>query len=101
MFFLTGVARYLFVPMAKQSVFAMLRRICCRERWWPDDGDVPARGHEHDTHKAPTTFFGRLQPALKRASSSFAILRDNLANSDEAPPRFVLGFLGCVCSPEA
>ena len=33
MFFLTGVARYLFVPLAEAVVFAMLASYCCRARW--------------------------------------------------------------------
>ena len=33
MFFLTGVARYLFVPLAEAVVFAMLASYVFRERW--------------------------------------------------------------------
>ena len=33
MFFLQGVARFLFVPMAEAVVFAMAARSCCRARW--------------------------------------------------------------------
>ena len=38
MFFLDGVARFLFVPMAEAVVFAMVARSSCRARWcrrWP------------------------------------------------------------------
>jgi len=55
MFFLTGVARYLFVPMA-EAVVSRAGVVFAVANAGADDGDVLLRGHEHDTHKAPTTF---------------------------------------------
>ena len=66
MFFLTGVARYLFVPMAEAVVFAMLASYLLSRTLIPTLVMYLLRGHELDTHKPPTTFLGRFQKGFER-----------------------------------
>jgi CzcA family heavy metal efflux pump len=66
MFFLTGVARYLFVPMAEAVVFAMLASYLLSRTLVPTMVLYLLKGHEEDSHRAPTTFFGRLQAGFER-----------------------------------
>src|SRR5258707_10309745 len=61
MFFLTGVARYLFVPLAEAVVFAMLASYLLSRTLIPTLVMYLLRGHEHDTHAKPTSFLGRMQ----------------------------------------
>src|SRR5258706_5656187 len=100
MFFLTGVARYLFVPMAEAVVFAMLASYLLSRTLVPTMVMYLLRGHEHDTHKAPTTFFGRLQARFETRFEQFReSYRDNLATAMRHRRVFVLGFLAiCVLS---
>jgi CzcA family heavy metal efflux pump len=97
MFFLTGVARYLFVPMAEAVVFAMLASYLLSRTLVPTLVMYLLRGHEEDSHKAPTTFFGRLQA---RFEHWFAGLRDSYRSVLESVMEhrriFVTGFLA-VC----
>src|SRR3954469_8413708 len=60
MFFLTGVARYLFVPLAEAVVFAMLASYFLSRTLVPTMVLYIMRGHEHKTQK-PKTVFGRFQ----------------------------------------
>ena len=61
MFFLTGVARYLFVPLAEAVVFAMLASYVLSRTLVPTMVMYLFRGHEHDSEKRKTSLFGRLQ----------------------------------------
>jgi len=61
MFFLTGVARYLFVPMAEAVVFAMLASYLLSRTLVPTLVMYLLRGHEQDSHHAPKNIFGRFQ----------------------------------------
>ena len=58
MFFLTGVARYLFVPMAEAVVFAMLASYLLSRTLVPTLVMYLLSGHEEDSHHAPTNIFG-------------------------------------------
>src|SRR6267154_5618489 len=97
MFFLTGVARYLFVPMAEAVVFAMLASYLLSRTLVPTMVMYLLRGHEHDTHKAPTTFFGRVQARFEKR---FEQWRESYRSTLESTMRhrrvFVFGFLA-VC----
>ena len=100
MFFLTGVARYLFVPMAEAVVFAMLASYLLSRTLIPTMVMYLLRGHEEDSHKAPTTFFGRLQAGFDRW---FGELRDSYRAVLESVMQhrriFVAAFLAvCVLS---
>src|SRR5438876_12324355 len=65
MFFLTGVARYLFVPMAEAVVFAMLASYLLSRTLVPTMVMYLLKGREEDSHRAPTTFFGRLHAGFE------------------------------------
>ncbi len=98
MFFLTGVARYLFVPMAEAVVFAMLASYLLSRTLIPTLVMYLLRGHEEDSHRAPTTIFGRFQAGFEEI---FGRLRDSYRNTLEAvmghKRGFVVGFL-CFCA---
>ena len=72
MFFLTGVAKYLFVPLAEAVVFAMLASYLLSQNHCADDGEIPAqrarprlRGKEEEQPQS-----ARQRPAALRASTS-------------------------------
>src|ERR1700732_5265359 len=53
MFLLTGVARYLFVPLAAAVVFAMLASSCLPRALVPPMSKYLLRGHKHDVEPHP------------------------------------------------
>jgi CzcA family heavy metal efflux pump len=100
MFFLTGVARYLFVPLAEAVVFAMLASYLLSRTIIPTLVMYLLRGHEHDSHKPPTTFLGRFQKGFE---VQFEKLREAYRNLLEGAMEhrriFVAVFLGfCMLS---
>ncbi len=100
MFFLTGVARYLFVPMAEAVVFAMLASYLLSRTLVPTLVMYLLRGHEEDSHRAPSNIFGRVQA---RFEDWFAGLRESYRGTLEAVMGhrkiFVAAFLGfCLIS---
>jgi CzcA family heavy metal efflux pump len=70
MFFLTGVARYLFVPLAEAVVFAMLASYFLSRTLIPTLVMYIMRGHEHRA-AGPKTIFGRYQRAFERGFDTF------------------------------
>jgi CzcA family heavy metal efflux pump len=70
MFFLTGVARYLFVPLAEAVVFAMLASYFLSRTLIPTLVMYIMRGHEHRA-AGPKTIFGRYQRAFERSFDKF------------------------------
>jgi CzcA family heavy metal efflux pump len=70
MFFLTGVARYLFVPLAEAVVFAMLASYFLSRTLIPTLVMYIMRGHEHKA-AGPKTFFGRYQRAFEQRFEAF------------------------------
>jgi multidrug efflux pump subunit AcrB len=100
MFFLTGVARYLFVPLAEAVVFAMLASYLLSRTLVPTLVMYLLRGHEEDSQRAPTNIFGRLQA---RFEGWFGGLRESYRGTLEAIMGyrgfFVAAFLGiCLLS---
>jgi CzcA family heavy metal efflux pump len=100
MFFLTGVARYLFVPMAEAVVFAMLASYLLSRTLVPTLVMYLLRGHEEDSHRPPSNIFGRLQA---RFEDWFGRFRESYRNSLESVMEhrrvFVVGFLAfCLLS---
>ncbi len=100
MFFLTGVARYLFVPLAEAVVFAMLASYLLSRTLVPTLVMYLLRGHEEDSHRAPATIAGRLQARFERW---FANVRESYRAGLESVMRhrrvFVTSFLAfCVLS---
>ena len=61
MFFLTGVARYLFVPLAEAVVFAMLASYLLSRTLVPTMAMYLMTHHEHDADKPKTSKLGHLQ----------------------------------------
>jgi len=70
MFFLTGVARYLFVPLAEAVVFAMLASYFLSRTLIPTLVMYIMRGHEH-REESGKTFFGRYQRGFERSFEKF------------------------------
>ena len=81
MFFLTGVARYLFVPLAESVVFAMLASYFLSRTLVPTLVMYLLKGHELDSHNEPRTIFGRFQRGFERG---FEKMRTAYANTLEA-----------------
>jgi CzcA family heavy metal efflux pump len=65
MFFLTGVAKFLFVPLAEGVVFAMLASYFLSRTLIPTLVMYIMRGHEHKA-AGPKTVFGRFQRGFER-----------------------------------
>ncbi len=70
MFFLTGVARFLFVPLAEAVSFAMLASYLLSRTLIPTLVMYIMRGHEHRA-AGPKTFLGRFQRGFERKFESF------------------------------
>jgi CzcA family heavy metal efflux pump len=70
MFFLTGVARYLFVPLAEAVSFAMLASYLLSRTLIPTLVMFIMRGHEHRSAE-PKNFFGRFQRGFERGFENF------------------------------
>jgi len=70
MFFLTGVARFLFVPLAEAVSFAMLASYLLSRTLIPTLVMYIMRGHEHRT-AGPRTFAGRFQRGFERSFENF------------------------------
>src|ERR1039457_5099524 len=70
MFFLTGVAKFLFVPLAEAVVFAMLASYFLSRTLIPTLVMYIMRGHEHKA-SGPKTFMGRFQRGFERGFDKF------------------------------
>jgi CzcA family heavy metal efflux pump len=70
MFFLTGVARFLFVPLAEAVSFAMLASYLLSRTLIPTLVMYIMRGHEHRA-AGPKTFLGRFQRGFERNFEEF------------------------------
>src|SRR6202163_3395165 len=70
MFFLTGVAKYLFVPLAEAVVFAMLASYFLSRTLIPTLVMYIMRGHEHKA-AGPKSFLGRFQRGFERGFERF------------------------------
>jgi multidrug efflux pump subunit AcrB len=70
MFFLAGVARYLFVPLAEAVSFAMLASYLLSRTLIPTLVMFIMRGHEHRSSE-PKSFFGRFQRGFERGFEKF------------------------------
>lgn len=70
MFFLTGVARFLFVPLAEAVSFAMLASYLLSRTLIPTLVMYIMRGHEHRA-AGPKTFVGRFQRGFERKFEDF------------------------------
>jgi multidrug efflux pump subunit AcrB len=99
MFFLTGVAKFLFVPLAEGVVFAMLASYFLSRTLIPTLVMYIMRGHEHKA-AGPKTFFGRFQRGFERnfeklRNGYYQLLETTMAHRK----LFAVVFLGfCVLS---
>src|SRR5581483_7558625 len=73
-FFLTGVARYLFVPLAEAVVFAMLASYLLSRTLVPTMAMYLMTHHEHDADKPKRSKLGHFQEGFERR---FEALRDS------------------------
>ncbi len=100
MFFLGGTAKFLFVPLAKAVVFAMLASYALSRTLVPTLVMYLLRGHEHEHGAEPRNFLARFQ---RRFEGAFTRFRDRYAGWLETVLRmrwrFILIFLGaCLAS---
>ena len=102
MFFLTGVARYLFVPLAEAVVFAMLASYLLSRTLIPTLVMYLLKGHEHDAHHtaANPNIFRRMHNGFE---AGFARMREGYRGALEVCLEhrkvFIVGFLVfCVSS---
>ena len=70
MFFLTGVAKFLFVPLAEAVSFAMLASYLLSRTLIPTLVMYIMRGHEHRA-EAPKSFLGRFQRGFEEKFENF------------------------------
>ncbi|HEX3822466.1 MAG TPA: efflux RND transporter permease subunit [Candidatus Sulfotelmatobacter sp.] len=70
MFFLTGVAKFLFVPLAEAVSFAMLASYFLSRTLIPTLVMYIMRGHEHRS-ESPRSIFGRFQRGFERKFENF------------------------------
>ena len=70
MFFLTGVAKYLFVPLAEAVVFAMLASYLLSRTLVPTLLKYLLRGHEHQEHGEPRGLFAPLHDSSSGSNVS-------------------------------
>jgi CzcA family heavy metal efflux pump len=99
MFFLTGVAKFLFVPLAEAVVFAMLASYVLSRTLVPTLVMYIMRGHEHKA-AGPKTIMGQFQQRFERGFENFRRgYRDLLAVTLAHRKVFALGFVAfCVAS---
>jgi CzcA family heavy metal efflux pump len=99
MFFLTGVAKFLFVPLAEAVSFAMLASYLLSRTLIPTLVMYIMRGHEHRA-EAPTTALGRFQRGFERKFEDFRRAYEALLETTiEHKGLFVVCFLlFCVLS---
>jgi len=76
MFLLTGVARYLFVPLAMAVVFAMLASYLLSRTLVPTMSKYLIRGHEHDVERHSLTSRNPLERWQVRFEHGFERLRN-------------------------
>lgn len=101
MFFLTGVARYLFVPLAESVVFAMLASYVLSRTLVPTMAMLMMRGHEHgaprsdDPHLFQRMYFA-FDSAFERFRGGYVVILSALL---PRRGKFIVGFLAfCIVS---
>ena len=100
MFFLTGVSRYLFVPLAEAVVFAMLASYLLSRTLVPTLAMYLLKAHEHEEHarsRNPFSIFQRkFEAVFERVRSSYEDLLEHLVSVRTV---FVPVFLlACLCA---
>src|SRR4051812_479521 len=98
MFFLEGVARFLFVPMAEAVIFAMVCSFILSRTLVPTMANYLLHPHSaHEANEAPTNPFARFQHRFERGFNRF---RDGYRNVLEFVlghrRPFILGFMAFI-----
>ncbi|HET6934763.1 MAG TPA: efflux RND transporter permease subunit, partial [Candidatus Angelobacter sp.] len=97
MFFLTGVAKFLFVPLAEAVVFAMLASYLLSRTLVPTLMMYLLRGHEHEEHGEPRGLFAPFQRFQRWFEAAFERVRNSyheaLGACLEHRRIFITGFL--------
>ncbi|HUO01077.1 MAG TPA: efflux RND transporter permease subunit [Bradyrhizobium sp.] len=99
MFFLQGVARFLFVPMAEAVMFAMMWSFILSRTLVPTMAKFLLHPHEHHHGKAPPShnplvrFQRGFEAGFERLRAGY---HDLLALALDHRPAFVVGFIGFV-----
>jgi multidrug efflux pump subunit AcrB len=97
MFFLQGVARFLFVPMAEAVIFAMIWSFILSRTLVPTMAKYLLRPHEHEQPKRSRNPLVRFQRGFEAGFERFrAGYSDLLALALAHRPTFVIGFLSFV-----
>jgi len=92
MFFLAGVAKFLFVPLAEAVCFAMLASYFLSRTLIPTLVMYIMRGHEHKAQH-PRTLFGRMQRKFEERFEAFRCGYESLLETTlQFRGVFVLGF---------
>ena len=98
MFFLSGVARYLFVPMAEAVVFAMLASYILSRTLVPTLAKFLLKQHQAQAHGSPS--FAHLRTIQQKFERSFEQMRqryrDTLALALGADRRFLILFMAAI-----
>jgi len=81
MFFLTGVAKFLFVPLAEAVVFAMMASYLLSRTLIPTLVMYLLRGHEHENHGVAKPAGPGIMGLLRRMQSGFETRFEKLRNS--------------------
>ncbi len=99
MYFLSGVAKFLFVPLAEAVSFAMLASYLLSRTLIPTLVMFIMRGHEH-REAGPKTFMGRFQRGFERKFEDFRRSYESMLETTLAHRGlFIAGFLiFCVLS---
>ena len=103
MFFLSGVARYLFVPLAEAVVFAMLASYLLSRTLVPTMAKYLLRGHEQEAGHVPRASRNPLVRLQVRFEDSFESLRERYHELLETALQhrrafLTLFFAGCAAS---
>ncbi len=100
MFFLQGVARFLFVPMAEAVMFAMMWSFILSRTLVPTMAKYLLHPHEHHGHGEPPPSRNPLVRFQRGFEAGFERLRagyrDILALALDHRPTFVIGFIGFI-----
>ena len=89
MFFLSGVSRYLFVPLAEAVVFAMLASYALSRTLVPTLAMYLLKKHDHHAVKSQNPFLAKLParlraPVSKRSAAAYASMLGSLIRDPQA-----------------
>src|SRR5947209_2557038 len=107
MFFLTGVARFLFVPLAEAVCFAMIASYILSRTVVPTMAKYLLRGHEHEAAareraKTSRNIFIRFQAGFERGFDALRLRYHGLLELCQRHAKaFLVGFLGLTVASAA